>query len=64
MFVAVIDFKIAFDSAQKDKLWHTLSAFGLKGKLLKVIKGLNDNVTACVRSTDGNTKSFECNLQK
>jgi len=49
LFVAFIDFQTAFDSVRRDKLWHSLSAVGLKGKLLKVTKGLYDNVTACVR---------------
>jgi len=47
---------------QRDKLWHSLSAIGLKGKLLKVIKGMYDNVTACVRTKDGKTYSFMCNI--
>ena len=40
--VAFIDFKTAFDSVQRDKLWNTLVAVGLKRKLLKVKNGMYD----------------------
>eukprot|EP00105_Crassostrea_gigas_P042815 XP_019926963.1 PREDICTED: uncharacterized protein LOC109619995 [Crassostrea gigas] len=57
LYCAFIDFKKAFDSVDRSKLWMKLSKIGIQGKLLRVIKGLYKNVKACVTS-DGHLSDF------
>lgn len=49
MYVGFVDFKAAFVSVHRDKLWLTLNRYGIKGKLLKSIKAIQRSVKSCVK---------------
>ena len=55
-----MDFKRAFDSVNRQKLWSVLKTNGLKGNLFKVIKSMYESVKACVRINGECTDYFEC----
>jgi len=48
LYVAFIDFRKAFDSVCREKLWDVLSNNGLKGKILSALKSMYSTVKACV----------------
>jgi len=58
-FAAFIDFKKAYDSIDRNILWHKLSRMGLNGKLHTAIKSLYCAVKSCVRLNNLHTDWFE-----
>lgn len=60
LYVAFIDFKTAFDSIKRSKLWSVLGKLGVNGKLLNAIKGLYSSVTSRVRSNGVFSECFDC----
>ena len=60
LYVCFVDFKRAFDSVNRQKLWCVLKANGLKGNLLKVVKNMYESVKACVGINNECTDFFEC----
>ena len=60
LYCAFIDFKKAFDSIDRSKLWIKLSKVGIQGKLLKVIKALYNNVKSCI-VVEGQLSDYFCN---
>ena len=58
LYVCFVDFKRAFDSVNRQKLWCVLKADGLKGNLFKV--NMYESVKACVRINNECTDFFEC----
>ena len=60
LYVCFVDFKRAFDSVNRQKLWCVLKANGLKGNLFKVVKNMYESVKACVRINNECTDFFEC----
>ena len=60
LFVAFIDFKKAFDSVNRDALWTILNHYGIKGKIVNVLKSMYDDVSSCVRCAGGLSEYFVC----
>ena len=64
--LCLIDFKKAFDTVNRDILWHKLQHIGIKDKLFSAIKGLYDKVICTVRINGFNTDWFtvKCGLKQ
>ena len=60
-FCAFIDFKKAYDTINRTKLWHRLGSTGLCGKLFRAIKSLYSSVSSCIRLNNLHTDWFEVN---
>ena len=63
---AFIDFKKAYDSINRDKLWARLFEIGISGKMLKAVKSLYSSISSCVRINSLCTDWFEtqCGLRQ
>jgi exonuclease III len=48
LYCAFIDFRKAFDSIDRVKLWLKLSKLGIRGKVLNIIKSMYENVKSSV----------------
>ena len=49
-FVCFVDLRKAFDSVNRDLLWHKLRHFyGIEGKFLAILQGMYEEVLSCVR---------------
>ena len=57
-FIAFVDLKKAFDSVDRDLLWHRLGHYGISGKFLDFIKCLYRSTEYCVRVNDIITETF------
>ena len=53
-----IDFKKAFDSINRDRMFDVLLAYGIPSQIVKGIKGLYIDTVAQVVTKDGNTNFF------
>ena len=62
LYVAFIDFRKAFDSIVRMKLWTVLKKHGIKGKMYQAITGMYNTVKAKVRAGSDLTESFMCPL--
>ena len=60
LYIRFVDFKAAFDSVHRDKLWLALNHHGIKGKLLKSIKSVYKSVRSCVNVRGTFTDFFDC----
>ena len=60
LYCAFIDFKKAFDSISRDKLWNILKSSGIDGKMLRALKSMYKVVKAKVRVGSEMTDSFSC----
>ena len=49
LYCAFIDLKRAFDSINRNALWLKLYYLGIKGKLLRIIRAMYDNVKSCIK---------------
>lgn len=58
VFVAFIDYRRAFDSINRNKLWACLCRKGLSRKMLKILKSMYENVLCCVRAGQDYTEFF------
>jgi hypothetical protein len=54
-----IDFRKAFDSISRSKMFKILEAYGIPHNLLNAIKSMYTNTRAKVRTPDGETEEFE-----
>ena len=48
-FCAFIDFRKAFDSINRNLLWHKLASIGMSSRMLSAVRSLYNEVTSCVR---------------
>lgn len=60
LYVAFVDFKKAFDSVNRNILWHVLRKNGVNGKLYMALRGVYDSVIACVRDKSVYSDYFNC----
>ena len=60
LYVAFIDFKKAFDSVDRCKMFSILTKYGVKGHLLESIKNIYNSVKACVRNGSVYSDVFDC----
>ena len=58
--VAFIDFRKAFDSVIRTKLWAILRKNGLKGKMYQAVVSMYNVVKSKVRAGNDLTESFLC----
>ncbi|KAL4089381.1 hypothetical protein QTP88_024427 [Uroleucon formosanum] len=54
-----VDFKQAYDSIVRNKLWATLEEFGIPKKLIDLIKACNTNTMCKVKFGNGTSDRFE-----
>ena len=62
LYCAFVDFKCAFDSVNRCKLWFKLSKISIRGKLLNVIYSMYSNVRSKV-AVDGFESEYFSNVQ-
>ena len=60
LYVAFVDFKKAFDSIHREKLWQVLRNAGIAGNLYRAIQSIYNSVLSCVRANGSFTSFFEC----
>ena len=61
-YVAFIDFKKAFDTVRRDKLWQILEKIGVSTRMIKVLKSMYTSVKAIVRQGYETTNVINCPL--
>lgn len=54
-----IDFRKAYDSIVRDKLWAALEEFGIPKKLRLLVKEFNTHTSCQVKFNNGKSQSFE-----
>jgi len=54
-----VDFKQAYDSIVRNKLWAALEEFGIPKKLIDLIKACNTNTMCKVKFGNGTSDSFK-----
>jgi hypothetical protein len=60
LYIAFVDFRKAFDSVNRNILWHVLRKVGVHGKLYNALRGIYDSVIACVREKGYYSDYFNC----
>ena len=55
-----IDFANAFDSIDREKLFQRVHELGIHGRILKVIQAIYSNTQACVWTSQGLGRTFNC----
>ena len=58
LYCAFVDFKMAFDSIDRCKLWYKIAKVGIRGKLLSILKNMYSNVKSCVTLNGFNSDFF------
>ena len=49
LYICFIDYKKAFDSINRQKLWSKLLTYNINGNLLNVIKNIYNNAKTCIK---------------
>ena len=62
MYVAFIDYRKAFDTVNRDKLWDTLHKLKTSSKMLNMVKAMYCSVQSCVRWGAKLSDFFACSL--
>ena len=57
-----VDFQKAFDKVEHEQLFKSLMKKGIHGKFLRTVKSMYSNLQATVRTANGQTKAFPCNI--
>ena len=60
VYVCFVDFKKAFDTVKREKLWEVLDRQGISGKMLNMIKAIYNKVIAVVRYGGEVTDEINC----
>jgi hypothetical protein len=60
VYAAFIDYKKAFDTVNRDKLWDTLEKLKTSSKLVSMLKSMYSSVQSCVRWGASLSDFFEC----
>ena len=60
VYVCFVDFKKAFDTVKRDKLWEVLDRQGISDKMLRMVKAIYDRVVAVVRYGGEVTGEINC----
>jgi len=58
-FICFVDFKKAFDSISREKMFEILKLYGIPDKIISAIKALYVSTKAKVISTDGDSEIFD-----
>ena len=59
LFLCFVDFRKAFDKVDHSLLWKKLLTYGIKRKLIALIRSMYVQVKSCVRSRFGITNFFK-----
>ena len=62
LYCAFIDYRKAFDFVDRSSLWLKMLSTGINGNILKVIYNLYDKAKSCVKTRDGLSSLFHCNV--
>ena len=49
LYVALVDFRKAYDLVDRDILWYKLIKYGIRGKILNIIKSMYSSLKTTVR---------------
>ena len=60
LYTCFVDFRKAFDSIPRARLWTVLAAMGLSGPFFDCLQAMYSQDTACVLTSDGLTSPFMC----
>ena len=60
IYVAFVDFKKAFDSVHREKLWQVLRNAGIAGNIYRAVQCIYNSVLLCVRANGSYTSFFDC----
>ena len=58
VYVAFIDYRKAFDSVDRSKMWEILQKHDINGKMLRTIKSISTSVLSNVKCNNDNTDYF------
>ena len=58
-----VDFRKAFDSVSRERLFDILAAYSVPQEIIKAIRAAYTNTTALVIAEDGNTEIFPLKLK-
>jgi hypothetical protein len=61
LILTFIDFKKAFDSINRSRMFKVIKAYGVSDIVIKQISAMYDGTTAMVRTSDGVSKEFSIN---
>ena len=62
VYVAFVDYKKAFDTVDREKLWETLEKLKTSSKMINMIKAIYSSVQSCVRWAGKFSEFFPCSL--
>ena len=62
VYIAFVDYKKAFDTVDRDKLWETLEKLKTLSKTINMIKAQYCSVQSCVRWGTKFSEFFPCSL--
>jgi len=62
LFACFIDLSKAFDTINRDKLWHRLHGLGVRGTMLSALKAYYSDVRECVKTGDGLSDTIQSQL--
>jgi Reverse transcriptase (RNA-dependent DNA polymerase)/Endonuclease/Exonuclease/phosphatase family len=62
LYVCFVDFKKAYDSVPRDKLWKRLYDKGVTGRMLSTLQALYANVSFSIKFPEGISDEFSCNM--
>ena len=60
LYCCFVDFKKAFDSVPRQRLWEVLASLGVQGDILACIRSIYEQDEACVLTRAGLTEAFRC----
>ena len=62
LYSAFVDFKMAFDSIDRCKLWYKIAKIGIRGQSLSILKNMYSNVKLCVTLNGFNSDFFRTSV--
>jgi len=60
LYVAYIDYLVAFDSVDRDCLWFVLQKVKTSTKMIRMLQGIYNSVSSCVRWGSEVSEFFDC----
>ena len=62
LYCTFVDYRKAFDKVQRNILWDKLLKVGIRGNVLEVIKDMYSKAKSCVKTSEGLSRYFSCNI--
>ena len=62
LYCCFVDFRKAFDSIPRERMWQVLHERGLTGQAISALKSTYEKDKACVLTQEGLTESFPCSI--